>query len=88
MLALTAVAVIFAEAYKEMARHGFASWSQVHFNSLTIILASMISIITYGSLYTDFRNREAHPPALIRRISSALLYGFAWESVVEGARAS
>jgi hypothetical protein len=84
MLIITMIAVIFSEAYKEMARKGFATWGSVHLDSLTVILASMISIITYSSMNIKWRPNDSRKPSYIKRVASALLYGIAFQSIIEG----
>jgi hypothetical protein len=83
MLLITMVAVIFSEAYKEMARKGFATWNSVHLDSLTIILASMISIITYSSMNIKWQPNDSRKPPYLKRVASALLYGIAFQSIIE-----
>ena len=80
----TAIAVLFAEAYKEMLRRGFATWSSVNLNIPTLILAVMISVITYGAMNSNFKFNEERKPPFLKRLASALLYGFAWQSLISG----
>jgi len=81
---ITTISVLFAEAYKEMARKGVASWSSVHLDGLTIMLASMSSVIIYGILHTQIRYSDKKKPPYFKRAASAILYGIAAQSVIEG----
>jgi uncharacterized membrane protein len=84
ILIVTAFSVLLAEAYKEMMKKGISSWSMVHFDSLAVILASMSSIIIYGILHTKIQYSDKNKPPYLKRAATAILYGIAAQSIIDG----
>lgn len=78
----TTLAVLLSDAMKDMAKRGWTSWDHLHLNVLTVLVASLVSIISYGALHTKFKYNDARKPPYLQRLSTSLLYGFGWQNLV------
>jgi hypothetical protein len=79
----TVVAVLLSDAVRSMAKHKDLTWASLHINSLTVVVASLLSVITYGIMHTKtFKYKDSRKPPYFQRLATALLYGLGWRDLV------
>ena len=53
----------------------------LNFSTTHIIIAVVISIMTYGAMYSDFRyEEEKKKPPFLKRAGNAIMQGVAWRT--------
>jgi len=82
VLLATLVAVIFSDAMAKRASGQLATSGDLLLDWMNLVLSGILALITYGSLHTQFTFNDKKKPPLFKRLSTAVLQGIAWRSII------
>jgi hypothetical protein len=75
-------AVLLSDLVAMAVNRGISNVGDVFITWPQLLIASLITIITYGSMYTNFNYSDKSKPPWIKRAANGALQGIAWKSLV------
>lgn len=82
VLSCTVIGVLISEAISLMSQGDVPTFKDIFKGWMSFILSSIIAIMVYGNLYTEFKYNDKNKPLLIKRITTAISMGIAWRTIV------
>ena len=82
VLACTLVGIIVAEAVKKRAEGKPIGAGDFFLDWYNLLISTILALIYYGGLYTNWKDFERAKPALPKRIGTALLTGAGWKALI------
>ena len=82
ILLATLIAVIFSDAIAKRASGMAATSGDLMLDWINLVISGILALVTYGTLHTQFVFNDKKKPPYIKRLTTALLQGVAWRSII------
>jgi hypothetical protein len=82
VLTCTLVGIIVAEAIQKRAKGQPIGSGDLWLDWYNLLISTILALIYYGGLYTNWKDFERTKPALPKRIGTALLTGAGWKAFI------
>ena len=82
VLVATLIAVVFSDAIGKRASGQVAVSGDLLLDWINLIISGILALVTYGTLHTQFVFNDKKKPPYIKRLTTALLQGIAWRSII------
>ena len=82
VLIITLLAVIFSDAISKRASGQVATSGDLLLDWVNLVISGILALVTYGTLHTQFVFNDKKKPPYIKRLTTALLQGIAWRSII------
>lgn len=82
VLLCTLIGIIVAEAIQKRAKGQPIGSADFFLDWYNLVISTILALIYYGGLYTQWKDFERTKPPLMKRIGTALLTGAGWKAFI------